>query len=76
MTETTPIVDPFTGKTEQLSTKLTDRLRGRYATGPLMPNGEPEFGWRLFQTPPIQHEAADRIDELEALLAAAQRKEE
>jgi heterodisulfide reductase subunit C len=29
-----------------------------------MPNGEPEFGWRQFETPPIQHEAAAEIERL------------
>lgn len=71
MTETREMTDPFTGKTVQLGHKLTDRLRGRYACGPLMPNGQPEFGYRLFDTPPVQHEAADRIDALEAALREA-----
>jgi uncharacterized Zn finger protein (UPF0148 family) len=31
-----------------------------------MPDGEPEFGWSQFETPPIQHEAADVIDALQA----------
>lgn len=33
-----------------------------------MPNGEPEFGWRQYETAPIQHKAADRIEALEAAL--------
>jgi hypothetical protein len=45
-----------------VTNKLTDRLRGQYACGPHLPNGKPEFGWRQFQAPPIQHEAADVID--------------
>lgn len=47
---------------------LCDRLRGNYAIGPHLPNGKPEFGWRQFEAPPIQHEAADRIEEQEAAL--------
>lgn len=64
--------DPFLGRDVQVSNRLVDRLRGRYANGPTLPNGEPEFGWRQFDTAPIQHEAAahieachQRIDELE-----------
>ncbi len=64
MGEERTIHDPFLGKDVQISSNLTDRLRGKYANGPTMPNGEPEFGWREFQTPPIQHQAADRIDAL------------
>lgn len=65
--------DPFTGADVQISDRLVDRLRGKYASGPHLPNGNPEFGWRQFQAPPIQHEAADRIDALEAALRKAQR---
>ena len=46
--------------------KLTDRLRGKYEVGPHLPNGEPEFGWRQFETPQIQHEAADEIERLQS----------
>lgn len=46
------------------STRLVDRLRGNYACGPHLPNGRPEFGWRQFQAPPIQHEAAAAIEAL------------
>ena len=60
--------DPFHGKDVQISDLLVDRLRGKYASGPHLPNGNPEFGWRQFQAPPIQHEAAARIEELEAAL--------
>lgn len=65
--------DPFLNKDQSVSYRLVDRLRGRYAVGPTGPSGtrpigEPEFGWRLFETLPIQHEAADRIDQLEAAL--------
>lgn len=66
--------DPFEGKDVQISNRLVDRLRGKYASGPHLPNGNPEFGWRQFQAPPIQHEAAARIDELETALATAQRR--
>jgi hypothetical protein len=62
--ETRSVRDPFSGKTVHVSDRLTDRLRGRYAVGPTLPDGEPEFGWNQFETPPIQHEAADEIDRL------------
>lgn len=65
---TRTVHDPFHGKDVQISDRLVDRLRGKYASGPHLPNGNPEFGWRQFQSPPIQHEAADRIDALEAAL--------
>lgn len=61
--------DPFTGQDVQISDRLVDRLRGKYASGPHLPNGNPEFGWRQFQSPPIQHEAAARIEALEAALS-------
>lgn len=69
MTVSITVHDPFLNKDVQVSHKLTDRLRGRYASGPTMPNGEPEFGWREFQTPPVQHEAAAKIERLEAALS-------
>ena len=59
--------DPYEGRDVQISDRLVDRLRGQYSCGPHLPNGRPEFGWRQFQAPPIQHEAAKRIEELEAL---------
>jgi len=69
---TTHIIrDPFTGKDVEISDRLTDRLRGRYAIGPLQLDGEPEFGWRQYETPPIQHKAADCIEQLEARLDRA-----
>ena len=43
---------------------ITERLRGKYPIGPRGADGEPEFGWRCFATPPIQHEAADEIESL------------
>src|ERR1700733_185954 len=64
MTETRTIHDPFLNKDVEISDKLTDRLRGRYACGPMQPNGEPEFGWRQHDAPPIQVEAANEIDRL------------
>jgi len=67
---TRTIHDPFLNKTVEISNRLTDRLRGRYANGPTMPNGEPEFGWREFPVPPIQKEAADEIERLQYLLKA------
>ena len=60
--------DPFHGKDVQISDRLVDRLRGKYASGPHLPNGNPEFGWRQFQAPPIQHDAAKRIEALELAL--------
>ena len=71
MAETVTVHDPFVGRDVQISNRLVDRLRGQYASGPHLPNGRPEFGWRQFQSPPIQHEAAARIEELEAALLAA-----
>jgi len=68
VTETRTVHDPFLGEDVQVSNRLVDRLRGKYANGPTMPNGEPEFGWREFPVPPIQKEAADLIDRLQALL--------
>jgi hypothetical protein len=65
---TRTVHDPFHGKDVQISDKLTDRLRGKYACGPMLPSGEPEFGWRQMPQIPIQVAAADRIDELEAAL--------
>ena len=70
MKESRTVHDPFLGKDVQVSDRLTDRLRGRYAQGPMLPNGEPEFGWREFPAPSIQHEAADLIDQLVARLSA------
>lgn len=68
MTERRTVHDPFFGKDVQISNRLVDRLRGRYATGPHLPNGNPEFGWRQFQAPPIQHEAAAEIERLRGIL--------
>lgn len=69
--ETHKIHDPFLNKEVEISSRLTDRLRGRYASGPTMKNGEPEFGWRQFETPPIQHEAAE-IERLHKALTQAE----
>lgn len=66
MAETRQIFDPFDNKTVTIRNDLILRLRGRYATGPTLENGEPEFGWREFPTPPIQHEAAAEIERLRA----------
>lgn len=68
MTETREVFDPFDGKTVQIRNDLVRRLRGQYACGPTLASGEPEFGWRQFETPPIQHEAADEIDHLRSAL--------
>jgi hypothetical protein len=64
MGEMRTVHDPFLGKDVQISDRLVDRLRGQYAMGPHLPNGNPEFGWRQFQAPPIQHEAAAEIERL------------
>jgi hypothetical protein len=72
MNETRLIYDPVIGKHVQISDNLTDRLRGRYAIGPKLENGEPEFGWREYDVPPIQIEAAKRIENLETVLFDAQ----
>ena len=71
MVETRTIHDPFHGKDVEISNGLIDRLRGKYACGPTLPNGEPKFGWRRMETSPISHEAADRIEALEAVRKAA-----
>ena len=68
MAATRTVHDPFIGKAVQISDRLSDRLRGRYACGPTMANGEPELGWRQMPQIPIQLEAADRLDKVEALL--------
>lgn len=68
MSDTREIRDPFTNDMVKISYRLTDRLRGRYACGPTLPNGDPEFGWREFTTPPVQHEAADEIERLRGAL--------
>jgi len=47
---------------------ITHRLRGQYAMGPHLPNGEPEFGWTQFEAPPLQHEAADEIERLRGII--------
>ena len=45
---------------------LVMRLRGKYPVGPEV-NGEPEFGYRMFEpVAPIQNEAADVIEQLQA----------
>jgi hypothetical protein len=64
VSETRTIFDPFELKIVEISNRLVDRLRGKYASGPHLPNGNPEFGWRQFQAPPIQHEAAAEIERL------------
>lgn len=69
MTETRIMHDPFLGKDVEVSDNLVDRLRGRYAQGPTMPNGEPEFGWRQFAVPSIQIAAAEEIDRLNDKIA-------
>jgi hypothetical protein len=68
MNQTRTIRDPFLGKDVEISSRLIDRLRGQYACGPTLPSGEPEFGWRFHDTPPIQHEAAKRIERLQTAM--------
>ena len=68
MTETRTLHDPFIGQDVEISDKLVDRLRGRYANGPTMPNGEPEFGWQQYPTSSIMIEAAAEIERLRAAL--------
>jgi hypothetical protein len=64
VTETRTIHDPFLSKDVSISDGLVDRLRGKYAVGPTLPGGQPEFGWRQMETSPISHEAADEIERL------------
>jgi len=54
---------------------ITHRLRCKYPLGPIMQDGEPEFGWRCFNGPapegmvlptPLMLEAANNIDALTA----------
>ena len=68
VSETRTIHDPFLNKDVEISDRLVDRLRGKYATGPILPNGEPEFGWHQFPVPPIQQQAADEIERLRTAL--------
>lgn len=53
---------------EQPRNDFINRLRGIYSIGPGDP---PEFGHRKFEVAPIQLEASDRIEHLEAQLADA-----
>jgi hypothetical protein len=69
MSETRTVHDPFVGADVQISNRLVDRLRGKYASGPHLPNGLPEFGWRQFQATPINLEAATEIERLQARVA-------
>ncbi|WP_243368902.1 hypothetical protein [Microvirga solisilvae] len=64
------LIDPFTGDTVQISADIVDRLEGRYAIGPTLPNGEPEFGWRQHEPTPINLEAAKVIRALRAALSS------
>lgn len=66
MAETREAVDPVSGQTVLIRNDLVDRLRGKYACGPTLQNGEPEFGYREFGAVPIQIEAADEIERLRA----------
>lgn len=46
---------------------LIERLRGKYPVGPILENGEPEYGYRHFDNlPPISAEAADELERLSA----------
>lgn len=64
--------DPFHNKVVQINDELTDRLRGKYAVGPTLQNGEPEFGYRWYPQVPIQLEAADEIERLRNLIMLLQ----
>lgn len=55
--------DPFQALPEQ---DITERLRGQYRIGPHLPNGKPEFGFRQFESTPLQHAAAAEIERLRA----------
>ena len=57
-------IDPVSGKQVEIRDDLIKKLRGQYACGPTLPNGEPEFGWRTFDAPPIQMQAANEIERL------------
>lgn len=70
MTEATRTVfDPFHGKNVEISDHLTDRLRGKYACGPMLENGDPEFGWRQMEPTSINLEAAAEIERLQGRVA-------
>ncbi len=68
---TRTVHDPFLGKDVEISSNLLDRLRGKYASGPTMKDGEPEFGWRQMPQIPIQMEAADEIQRLRRVMVLA-----
>jgi len=70
MPETRDVFDPYLNTTVQVSDELTDRLRGKYAIGPMLPNGEPEFGWHQYPQVPIQLAAADEIERLRAVIVS------
>lgn len=73
MGEIRTIKDPFTGQTVEARNDLSKRLRGLYASGPTLPSGEPEFGWQQMGEPkPIEIEAANEIERLRLIEAAAQ----
>lgn len=54
-----------------MKSDLVDRLKGIYkipitdGLGPVTPGGDPKVFTRTFTTPPIQHEAALAIEELQ-----------
>lgn len=65
MSEVRHATDPVSGKRVEIRDDLVKRLRGLYARGPTLPNGEPEFGWRQIGLPAaIQLEAATEIERL------------
>lgn len=70
MSEVRHATDPVSGERVEIRNDLTCRLRGQYANGQTLPNGEPEFGWRQFgEGVPIQIEAAAEIERLRAEIA-------
>ncbi len=63
---------PFTPEEKPMDGDIIDRLRGLYPVGPMLPNGEPEFGWSKYDNlPPIQAEAADLIETLRLTMRQA-----
>lgn len=71
MTDLKPKLETAEAEIARLTT-ITDRLRGKYVVpvndGAGLLDGKDTFT-REFKTPPIQHEAAARIEELEAEIA-------
>jgi len=73
MTETRTVFDPFLRKKVEINNDLVKRLRGLYAKGPTMENGEPEFGWEQYPTTPLKLEAAEEIERLRKEIESLER---